>query len=247
MSSTLVKAGFKTYKPSDLKRIIMSVQSREKEGKTHFALTAPKPIAYISIDIGEEGVVETFPELIDSPDFMIKYLPSVFVASKQAQAKEAWEEFKIAFRAGLEAARTVIVDTATEAWELIRLARLGGLTKIMPYQYTAVNFEYRGLIREVYDKPGVNLILIHKEKELWANDKSTGKWGFSGQNDSPYDVQMNIKCWRKMDPGDPDEGISPHAVFGINVVDCRLDASLMGMDFEGEQADFENILAYIYG
>ena len=42
------------------KRLIVSIAALEKCGKTHFALTAPGPIAYFNFDIGVEGVIGKF-------------------------------------------------------------------------------------------------------------------------------------------------------------------------------------------
>ena len=44
------------------RRLIASLEGREKVGKTHFALTAPPPILFFNIDIGTEGVVGKFQE-----------------------------------------------------------------------------------------------------------------------------------------------------------------------------------------
>ena len=41
-------------------RLVVRVGGLEKEGKTHFALTAPGPIGAIDMDRGMEGVVEKF-------------------------------------------------------------------------------------------------------------------------------------------------------------------------------------------
>ena len=64
------------------------------------------------------------------------------------------------------AVRTISVDTATELWELLRMARFGKLTQVMPYQYGPVNAEFRSLIRMAYasDK---NLILLHKMRKVY--------------------------------------------------------------------------------
>ena len=51
--------GFETADGSYIKRrLIISLEGPEKNGKTHFSLTAPGPIAFINFDIGHEGVIE---------------------------------------------------------------------------------------------------------------------------------------------------------------------------------------------
>ena len=42
------------------RRLVMRISAHEKDGKTHFGLTAPPPIGVMNIDRGLEGVVEKF-------------------------------------------------------------------------------------------------------------------------------------------------------------------------------------------
>ena len=49
--------GFKRAQVLDLKRLILSVDAEQKRGKTHFALTAPRPLGFINLDDGLEGVI----------------------------------------------------------------------------------------------------------------------------------------------------------------------------------------------
>ena len=56
----LKQLGFSdTYTPAP-QRLIVDIAGPEKSGKTHLALTGPKPIIFFSIDKGTEGVVEKF-------------------------------------------------------------------------------------------------------------------------------------------------------------------------------------------
>ena len=41
-------------------RIIASIEGTDKTGKSHLALTSPKPIMYIDLDVGTEGVIHKF-------------------------------------------------------------------------------------------------------------------------------------------------------------------------------------------
>ena len=73
-------------------------------------------------------------------------------------------------------ARTVFVDTATEWWELARLAEFGQLAPAVDIKraYGPLNQLFRGLIRMAYDTDK-NLILTHKLKEQWATITENGK------------------------------------------------------------------------
>ncbi len=43
--------------------------------------------------------------------------------------------------------KSIVIDTASEAWELVRLARFGKLTQVMPQHYGPVNTEFRDMIK----------------------------------------------------------------------------------------------------
>ena len=59
-TSQLRGTGFSRVDYEPKKRLVISVAAKEKEGKTHFLLTAPGPIALQSTDIGHDGVVQKF-------------------------------------------------------------------------------------------------------------------------------------------------------------------------------------------
>jgi hypothetical protein len=58
--SKLAGTGFKEADTEVKLRILVGVEALEKEGKTHFALTAPGPLAVFDFDTGMEGVVHKF-------------------------------------------------------------------------------------------------------------------------------------------------------------------------------------------
>ena len=193
-TAKMKKAGFIEAKDREvLPRIILSIAGLEKQGKTHFALTAPGPIAMFSTDIGEEGVVTKF---TDDKDVYIMSVARVDEDDPE-QAEDEYERFHKAYISMLRGndVRTIILDTATEIWELLRMARFGKLTQVMPYQYGPVNAEYRALIREAYNYDK-NLILLHKMKAQYINDKRTGEWERAGFGDTGFLVQVNAQIYR---------------------------------------------------
>lgn len=210
-----------------LNRIILSISGLEKQGKTHFALTAPGPIAVFSTDIGEEGVVDKF--MVDKEVHIMDIARIGEDAAEKAPAE--WDKFKTAYTACLKSkdVRSIIVDTATEIWELLRMARFGRLTQVMPYQYGPVNAEYRDLIREAYTH-NKNLILLHKMKPQYINDKRTGEWERNGFSDTGFLVQINAQVYRH----EPEDG----GEFCIWVKDCRQNPDLAGEEYTGEMCTF---------
>jgi len=59
-SQLLKGTGFDLADTEVKPRVILSVEGREKEGKSHLAMTAPGPIGIINMDLGLEGVVHKF-------------------------------------------------------------------------------------------------------------------------------------------------------------------------------------------
>lgn len=225
--SELKKMGFVDAKDRVVHpRIIVSISGLEKQGKTHLALTSPGPIALFSTDIGEEGVVGKF------GNKKIHILDVARIDEDAAEKAPAeWDSFKKAYNHCLRSKeiRSIVIDTATEIWELLRMARFGRLTQVMPYQYGPVNAEYRTLIRDAYnfDK---NLILLHKMKAQYINDKRTGEWERSGFSDTGFLVQVNTQVYRD----NPEDG----GAFCLWVKDCRQNPTMAGGILEGEMCSF---------
>jgi hypothetical protein len=210
-------------------RLIVSVSGMEKQGKTHFALTAPDPMALFDMDMGLEGVVQKFSKkTIWTADYKI-------IPNDPNSWEVTWEKLRSSYKQVLtnQAIRTVVVDTATEQWELLRLARFGKLTQVMPHNYGPVNAEYREMIRQAYlsDK---NLVLIHKMKNEYLNDKRTGRKERAGFADTAFLVQMNVEVWRDAD-----------GVFGLTIVDSRQNPDLCGMELQGSACDWENLYSLV--
>jgi len=233
MATTSVPKGFSEPVKKKPKRLIIAVEAVDKEGKTTFGLSAPGPVALMDMDIGTEGVVDNY---IGKKKLYIAgfdYRDS----TDPAEWLKMWVKYKETFLTALtdKWIRTVVVDTATEAWELARLARFGKLTQVLPHHYGPVNAEFRDLIRKAYDTDK-NLILIHKMKEQYINDKGTGKMIRSGFNDTAYLVQVNIRTWYR----------AKERLFGLTVVNCRQNMSIAGMELTEPINDFAHLAAEVY-
>jgi len=218
------------------KRIIMSIDGLEKEGKTHFALSAPGDIAFFDFDIGTEGVIEKF---ADQREIYRASFQAPVVAGEAVAAsvyEKLWNQFKQAYFTALSSAaiRTIIIDTATEAWELLRLFKFGRLDKVMPFQYGPVNAEYRDLVRMAYGF-NKNLLLIHKKKPKYVNDKRTSAYERAGFGDTGFLVQCNTDVSRD------EEG-----EFSIHIRDCRQNPEITGEDFPGPLCNFPMVMSSIF-
>lgn len=220
----------------DTKRLVVAVSGREKQGKTSFALSAPAPIIYYNFDIGAEGVIDKYADVKDI--YEVKYRTKVFGA-EQSQVLGTWLQFKDDYKRGLESqARTLVIDTGSEAWETNRLARLGKLAKVLPHQYTEVNAEHKDLLMQVFDTDK-NLVLLHKEKPLYLNDKRTDQYEAQCFSGTPFIAQAICKVYR--DPKTLE--------FMLEVADSRRNPDLKGLSLpiSDIHAGFGLLYSLIYG
>lgn len=235
LKADMARLGFGEASDEIRKRLILLLCGREKQGKTHFALTAPDPIAYINFDVGEEGVIQKA-KAMGKTIFHQKFRrPMTFDHSGSASATGAQEEwirfsktwYKLIEVPGL---RTIILDTETEANELIRLARLGKLSQVKPHHYGPVNAEYDSLLKSAYDS-GLNVVLIDKMKKEYKNDKWNGNYERKGFGEMGFIAQVIAQMHRYRED-ELEEGESwPEDSFAIRVTECRQNAALAGAEF----------------
>ncbi len=231
--------------PKLRKRMVMAASAGEKEGKTTLALSAPGPIALFNLDIGLEGVIDRWVEekQIVVADFNYKD------ATNASEWVTTWERMKKLWMAALKDpdVRTLVMDTETEMWELIRLARFGKLTQVMPHHYGPVNTEYNDLIRKIYDTDK-NLILIRKLKDEYVNDKRTGRMEVSGFKNVPYLVQVDVVLWKHRDTDHPNlMGMKGGGgTFGMTVRECRQNRGVEGTSFEEPNSDFSTLAMEVF-
>lgn len=241
-------AGFTLATAPALHRLIISAEGEEKSGKNHFAFTAPGPIYEHSFDIGNESVIQKFQneKQIYLAEYGLDLQPGEGSAQEVADAADkVWNRFMENYRDGLASCGqgTTMVDTGTEMWELLRLARFGKLTQVMPHHYGPVNKEMQEAVRLAFSHSG-NAVFLHKQKDEWENfveggkekGRKTGRKVRVGFNDMPFLVQMNVRCERL----DQEEGGSQ---FVINIEDCRQNPDLNNTQMPN---DFEMLLSTVF-
>lgn len=266
------------------RRIILAVDALDKAGKTRFGFTAPKPILYLDLDIGREGVVDQFkhPLIVVSKPFVFRSLESMFAPENKNKASDdiamekalpELERFRRTYLAGLREpivryrgkplrARTIIIDTGTEVWELLRLCEFGKLTQVKPHHYAAVNGMMRDLVRAGFDSD-VNVIWLHKLKGEWAQAadgkaNKTGTLERQGFGDMAFLVQANALLYRAPTAGrdkpwrwKAGEALQEFPVekraetkdlgFRFRIGNSRHDPSLEGLELQNEMIDFKTI------
>jgi len=225
-------------------RFFGSVDGNYGEGKTHFALSLPKPLAIHSFD--PKGVGRAIGDYSGQEIYSFKYsmphstaLPENPFAIMADAAKPIWLEFVKNFRASLKDMKSVVIDHGDAPWTVLRLARLGKLTQILPVQYTAVNAEFRQLIQEATDHDA-HVCFIHKLKAEWGKDNQpTGKFERSGFSDIGYDMDVVLRT--STDP----KGVGINR-FQMTVEKGGNNFAAVGQKLTGADCNFEAVMKLIY-
>lgn len=238
------KVEYVKYTKTAPERLVMSIDGPAKSGKTELALTAPGPVAVHDLNFGLEGTIEKF---LDKKDiYVFSYaipisarLPGSSFSSVVEPANKLWEEFAINFRASLQDMRTVIVDTGSEIWELLRIARFGKLAQVPPMSYGPVNAEFRQLTQLALNQNKCNVIYLHKVKPVYKNEQKTEETERSGFGEIEYDVQSVLRTNRDYSKSGADQ-------FSVRIEECRARMEASGTEFRGGNCTFQNIAASIY-
>ena len=211
-------------------RLVVAIAGPEKYGKNHLAFTAEGPIYCQSIDPGAEDMKQKYIEggpfwdgerkiYVSTYGIEISQEDATDEDKMAAAADPVWNQWTADYIYALDHARTIVWDTESDAWELLRLARFGVLNpktgRDRGNAWGPVNAEYRRLLRLAYDKD-VNFILIQKVKDEYVNDKKSGRKERKGFADVGYIVQVVATAQR--------DG----ANFTLMITDCRQDPTLNG-------------------
>ena len=221
----------------------------EGTGKTHWSLTAPKPLLYMSTDFGDEGVIQKATGEIyrrAEGDYKLE-IPTEFRAfidqdekPDQRRKREGalsnfvHDEFYLPFFADLKEAvkagiKSVVWDNALDVWEFVRLSVYGRIASNRSDLQREANSKYVELVRHcnIHD---VNLIMINHLKNRWDayDDPRTGETKWKKTND--YEMQgfdkapILVACnlWTKFTP--PDN-------FEVQVKKCRDRPEYVGQTF----------------
>lgn len=240
-------SGFRRADTPIRKRLTVAVDGVEKCGKTHFALTAPGPIAIQSVDMGLEGVIQKFQadkeiwlaeRRMELPDGGL--LKELSLEQTSAAAQKCVKEIISDFRDALSDTniRTIIWDSATEVWEILRLARFGKLTQVKPHHYGPVNAEYKDLLRLANDSDKF-LVLLHQMKDEYINDKRTGSYKRAGMSNTGFLVQVGGVC------GKDSAAEDTSTKFSYTINDCRFNTELEGLSLTGTDCDFPHLAALV--
>ena len=234
--------------------VFMDITGLEGAGKSSLAMTAARlgGLAYIDIDQSFDRAKQ--PESKKARDNVkvlpIRYAVGVTEELIKTSCAAAWGvmERKMA-EAAATWARSEVVDTGTETWELARLAAQGTLNpkgKRMDRVYGPINAKVRQLLRSIYRTHGKHLITIHQLKDEYVDKMKdgeiqsvrTGKMVRAGFKEIGYLSDVVVRCFREKDE------------FKAEIVMCKLapnGPSLEGLVVEGDQLDFLEIVMHATG
>ena len=236
MTKQVDNGGFKPLSTDIPRRLIWRSWGREKTGKNHLGLTAPGPIYGLYFDPGGlEGVAEKF--VTEGKEIHTVQYRFNKKRNDQDDAKELKDRFLADYyEVALKQARTIQIDE-TELWQVFRFAEWGR-ESAKGREYGPLNGEYRGLIQAAYDA-GINLQLIQKVREVWEDDKPTGKMGPDGFKQAGNIVQVNLEhSWERPEEGDFAEG------FKVTVKECRQNMAIAGDTYSN--IDFKTLGLYVF-
>jgi len=214
-------------------------------GKTTLALSAPGPIAFLHAAEKVDGVIQDFAR---QKKIRVHNFNGTFTGRPEDIARAAMEVWKGLVAAWDDAwgwARTIVVDTHTEAWELIRIAYFGGYKpeKGRPdANYGPVNAEWRSLFKKFRAQDRCNLIVIGQTKDEYKVaskgidnklGERTGKTIRAGQREVPYFADVVLRMSR--------EGND----FVATVEKGWFHAELEGTPFINEDARYANIMGFL--
>lgn len=230
--------------------IIWSSQGAAGSGKTHFALTAPAPIAYFLFDPGGLKGLKGHDEF-KTKDIKVIDLSRMLNfgridrMERVQRGVEAIGMFDEAWPIAMRNARTVVIDKEDAYWEALRYAH-NEVDSPDPKSFGELNLQYQGLVAEA-EEHGVNLGLLRGLKEEWGitgRDKNgKPKQGFTGK--VVPRGQKQVVEWAQVNLNHRWDDASKE--FKVKILGkCRLGNAVDLLGQEYGMLDFQTLAALLY-
>lgn len=232
-------------------------------GRTHLALTAPGPIAYLHSYEKVDGQIQ---EARKSKIVKVHKFGGILRGNRdqvQQLAEIEVQKFEYFLSEAYKWARSIIIDTESKLWEIYQLAKLGSLSRAQRSEednkkgqliYTEINARWTSMLTEYrvrLDNPlqnrQTNLILICKttdeyKKVLSSTGKSTsvatGKEVRKSQKETGYFADVILRTYCKDDKKKGKE-------FSAIIEKPWMNNLVRGEELEDEMLDFSRIMAMI--
>lgn len=242
--------------PTELTRraIFLDVYGDTGSGRTRFSLTAPKPIGLAHAAEKIDGLVQNAAR---SGTVKLLNFGGVFTGRDEdimTQAQPIWDRLVrnwISAQQQGRFARSLVMDTATEAWELARLAEFGTLKPKgrIDNLYGRINAEWRSLFKSVrMPDAHCTIITTHQTQDEYVERKTasgtasvrTGDTIRKGQKEIPFLADVIVRTIKRTKK----DGTS---VFSVVIEKGWYNAEVEGSELEGEDATFANVMSLITG
>jgi hypothetical protein len=253
------------YTPTLSPRLIVCSEGFSGCGKTRLALTMPKPIAFFNLDrFFEDARGDLDLSAVDVGDYSLDDILSRSEAQIMVEAEAIWNDatrdWKQALLRGRPSGkgtyRSVVCDTGTELFQLLRLTRYGRVASIPQTAYPDLYSEFRAKFIKPAFASDCNVLFTHKLKEERTNTKGvnakgqavevstpTGRYVLDGMKDfrgpGSYAVPINIRQDRDLTLPIPDR-------YSLAIVKCGPRPELDGLELSGESADFPTLAQLIH-
>lgn len=228
------------------RKVFMRIVGDTGTGRTKLALTAPGPVAFAHAGEKIEGVLQAAAK---QQKIRVMNFGGSFAGTPQDIANQAGPTWNKLVAGAYDAidnwARTFIIDTDTEAWELLRLARFGEMNPKgrTDFLYGPVNAEWRSLFKRYRGQERCSVIAIGQTKEEYVEkfmqgkkeSARTGRTIQAGQKEMGFMADVVIRTSRDIENGD----------FIATITKGWFNAMTEGVEFRNEEIRFSNIMAMI--
>jgi len=222
-------------------RLIVRIGGLGKRGKTHWALTAPGPLAFFDMNDRTEMVVDKF--MSDKDVWMLRY--RVNRQAEHADWKAQWASFRADWATVCKGdeTRTLVLDTDTDLWELRRIAEFGRDSSI-PEKYAPLNRDMRQLF-ELVNASGKNLVVVSEMKKQYVDWKDAdgkrssgwnGEYEMAGWSGVDFKVQVNLEARYDFDTRE----------FGTWVINSGINPAINHEEYWGDMSCFPYLATEAY-
>lgn len=219
-------------------------------GKTTFGITMPDPIGVVALDRKTRPRLAVLNRrwkkklLFPKDDFVRLRRPLEIAYMKPDEAMKYYGEhvkrlqdaiYTLAERADV---RSVLIDSGTQLYEDLMMKHFGRTFRVMPRDRGPLNADLRDIFNSLQSK---NVLVTHQSKEVWRNDKPTGRFEWSGW--TQLDYHCNVILEHQYHPAEGDHA----ARFGVTVRLCQEQPHLIGEEILADNhIRFDMLESFVY-